>query len=304
MSIEYKKLRMELNNTKAELEHIKNSYRELLSKFGGKEIQTRGYRLALNNSNELLYEVIHQIEGSIPNTAMPLQKFINSMNVKIMKLLENSTKELQTLTDINPQSCLTEFENENKDPIEDAFAHLRSLLTFQTALKRSAAYCVSTESSDIRDKSPRNTSIEWNQTLTSKNRQGSKTSGGSLHFSEISESTMKDSSEMQPNDYIFRRGTPTASYAMMHTSRSTSREQHRKKQPSKIYSQLLTSRNSQVSRLGTPTLSYSKKMTRKEVSPKSKKIYRKSSISDPKTSRVKKKERDISCNLAFSKRRK
>lgn len=115
-----------------------------------------------------------------------------------------------------------------------------------------------------------------------------------MHFSEISESTMKDSNELQSNDYIFRRGTPTASYAMMHTSRSTSREQQRKKQPSKIYSQLLTSRNSQVSRLGTPTLSYSKKITRKEASPKSKKKPRKASISEPKTSRVKKKERDIS----------
>jgi len=52
-----------------------------------------------------------------------------------MKLLESSTKELQTLTDINPQSSLSELETDTKDPIEDAFTHLRSLLTFQTALK-------------------------------------------------------------------------------------------------------------------------------------------------------------------------
>lgn len=137
---EYKKLRNEHNKLRSELDQVKTSYRELLSKFGGKEIQTRGYRLALNNANELLYEVIHQIEGSIATSAIPLKGFINVMNLKIMKLLENSTKELQTLTDINPQSCLTELENDNKDPIEDAFNHLRSLLTFQTALKRSAAY--------------------------------------------------------------------------------------------------------------------------------------------------------------------
>lgn len=83
----------------------------------------------------MLYEVINQIEGSISVNSIPLTKFINSMNLKIMKLLENSTKELQTLTDINPQSWLNDLNNDNKDPIEDAFAHLRSLLTFQTTLK-------------------------------------------------------------------------------------------------------------------------------------------------------------------------
>ena len=124
---------MQIQNN--ELDQIKASYRELLSKYGTKEIQIRGYRLALNNSNELLYEVINQIESSISENTIPLSKFINSMNLKIMKLLENSTKELQTLTDINPQSWLNDLNNDTKDPIEDAFAHLRSLLTFQTTLK-------------------------------------------------------------------------------------------------------------------------------------------------------------------------
>lgn len=102
----------------------------------GKEIQIRGYRLALNNSNELLTEVIHQIDQS--DIEIQKEKFVNNMNFKIMKLLESSTKDLYTLTDINPQSWLTDLSNDSKDPIEDAFAHLRSLLTFQTAMKKSA----------------------------------------------------------------------------------------------------------------------------------------------------------------------
>eukprot|EP00344_Euplotes_crassus_P009870 CAMPEP_0197002488 /NCGR_PEP_ID=MMETSP1380-20130617/6982_1 /TAXON_ID=5936 /ORGANISM="Euplotes crassus, Strain CT5" /LENGTH=237 /DNA_ID=CAMNT_0042420639 /DNA_START=33 /DNA_END=747 /DNA_ORIENTATION=+ len=57
-----------------------------------------------------------------------------------MKLLENSTKELHTLTDINPQSSYIESEKNPKDPIEDAFNHLRSLLTFQTSLKKSSRH--------------------------------------------------------------------------------------------------------------------------------------------------------------------
>jgi len=103
-SEDYKNCRKELINTQTELEQVKSSYRHLLSKFGEKEIQTRGYRLALNNANQLLYEVIGQIDKFIDYASIPLKDFINSMNLKIMKLLENSTKELQTLTDINPQS--------------------------------------------------------------------------------------------------------------------------------------------------------------------------------------------------------
>jgi hypothetical protein len=220
MKLAYKNLKNEHNKFRSELVQVKSSYRDLLSKFGGKEIQTRGYRLALSNANELLYEVINQIEGSIATSSIPLKSFINTMNFKIMKLLENSTKELQTLTDVNPQSCLTEMENDNKDPIEDAFNHLRSLLTFQTALKRSAAYWVNTESSDLQSKLPKSMSQEWNTEFSNKGR--GKEPGGTMHFSEISGSTVKEHDD-------------------------TSREPKKKKASAstKIYSQLLTGRQIQ-----------------------------------------------------------
>ena len=65
MIIDFKRANNEMVGLKQELEQVKNSYRELLSKLGGKEIQIRGYRLALNNANELLFEMINQIEHTI-----------------------------------------------------------------------------------------------------------------------------------------------------------------------------------------------------------------------------------------------
>lgn len=166
------------------------------------------------------------------------------MNVKIMKLLENSIKEVQTLTDINPQSCLTEIENKSKDPIEDAFSYLRSLLTFQTALKKSAAQSFNTENTIRQSQTPRAVSQEWN-TESNINIPQSKTSVGSMHFSEISESTIKDSKDMDSSEYVFRRSNTPSTYSKMHSSRSISREYKKKKTTPKIYSQLLSSRNTQ-----------------------------------------------------------
>lgn len=115
------------------------------------------------------------------------------MNMKIIHLLEHSTRELQTLTDINPQSCLHELGNESKDPIEDAFIHLRSLLTFQTTLK---SYVV----------------------------RNVKSTGGSVHFSEVSESTMKEHNDFYSNDFQNSKDSLAHGYSLLHSSRSTSRE--------------------------------------------------------------------------------
>jgi len=246
MDIEYKQLKSQHDKAKSEFDQVKASYKELISKFGEKEIQTRGYRLALNNSNELLYEVIHQIENSVSTNSIPVHSFINSMNMKIMKLLENSTKELQNLTDINPQSCLNEILNENKDPIEDAFSHLRSLLKFQTALKRSANFSVSSEMSQKIVEPLEEISEEYNNGGAATSRQTSKSSGGSLNFSEFSTSPHRQNDSLHSTRYIFQKmPMKQNSYSKMHSMRSSSREQKKKKTNPKIYSQLLTTKNSQ-----------------------------------------------------------
>jgi hypothetical protein len=245
MTLEYKKLRTEYSNIKNELEQMKDSYRELLSKFGSKEIQTRGYRLALSNSNELLYEVIHQIKASVSSNSIQVQNFINSMNIKIMKLLEQSTKELQTLTDINPQYCLLEISNDSKDPIEDAFAHLRSLLTFQTALKRSGNPSISSDQTQRTSNFGSISLSDLEKDDLEKVHQ-SRTSEENLIMSEHIH-LMKESPRLSSSRYIFQKAPiQQNSYSKMHSLRSNSREQKKKPSNLKIYSQLLTTRNSQV----------------------------------------------------------
>jgi hypothetical protein len=88
-------------------------------------------------------------------------------------------------------------------------------------------------------------SQEWNTEFSNKGR--GKEPGGTMHFSEISGSTVKEHDDIGSGDYLFRKSTTSPSYAMMHSSRSTSREPKKKKASAstKIYSQLLTGRQIQ-----------------------------------------------------------
>lgn len=236
-SEDYKKLKQQMTNVSSEYDKIKGSYKELLSKFSGKEIQIRGYRLALNNANELLYEVIDKIERSITQGSIPLKEFINSMNMKIMKLLENSTKELHTLTDINPQSSLNELESDPKDPIEDAFNHLRSLLTFQTALKKASKYCATVSSPPNQLHSP-DSSQDFSSLYTHSPKPS--TVHNSIHSENASHLPSQPKPRRQPRSKKRKPSQP--SYSQLATSRSQSRDHKKPKTSTKIYSQLVTGR--------------------------------------------------------------
>ncbi|CAI2363339.1 unnamed protein product [Moneuplotes crassus] len=271
-SEDYKTMKRQMISTISELDQVKTSYRNLLAKFGGKQIQIRGYKLALNNTNELLNEVIYQIEKCESFENIPIKGFIDSINIKIMKLLESSTKELHTLTDIDPKKSLSECDLNPKDPIEDAFNHLRSLLTFQTALKRSYEYKFNGKQSDLNSMhsfgSSQNFSNLYNpNTNYSENTQD--------HFNP-SEKVLKERKKSEKS--LTQNRDSKTSYYQMHSSKSHSRE--KKKTSTKIYSQLMTGRNSRGYKISTKNLGKKKKSTpRLDCVPKLKMKARRSSPS-------------------------
>ena len=158
--------------------------------------------------------------------------FINNMNLKIMKLLESSTKDLHTLTDINPQSCLTDYTNDTKDPIEDAFAHLRSLLTFQTALKKSALNLSTNQNLPLLSQftPPNNGIVDMNANF----------------ISQTSASTFTQPS-MSSRSTNKRDNSKSGKSGNKKSFRSTSREVKKSSRGGqKIYSQLMSGRNSKA----------------------------------------------------------
>ena len=133
----------------------------------------------------------------------------------------------------------------------------------------------------------------------SKTLTGNRYSGGSLHFSEISEPSYKDQSEFHQLDYRPRRDMTPRGYSLIQSTLNTSRDHKKYKQTPKIYSQIVLSNSSQnQSRLLTvncldsiSSKSKASKEVRKERSKsKTGKITRKASVSDPK----KRREREAS----------
>jgi len=190
---------------------------------------------------------------------------------------------------------LIEIETERKDPIEDAFNHLRSLLKFQTSLKKSANILIDTQGSDKNKRYEKNMFAHLPQNTSTSKIRSTKTPSHQT-FNRLSEASQK--SQGKSKSFIKRSETPT-SYSQMHSSRSHSREHKKSKTSTKIYSQLVSSKNAQKGLM----LGNKSKSSKLENSPKAKKKNRKSSVSDLKLKKSKRKERDSSFQGMLGKRK-
>ena len=79
----------------------------------------------------------------------------------------------------------------------------------------------------------------------SKTLQGSKHSGGSLHFSEISEQNHKDQNDFRQLNYQPRRDMTPRGYSKIQSNLNISREHKKSRQNPQIYSKMMFSNSNQ-----------------------------------------------------------